>query len=149
MKLKYKIIDNFLHKEDFITLKNSIINKEFSWYFQDLINGNHAKNDYMVDNSIEYLQEMSGSFNKESPCWAGYHSLYVDCFGNIFPCFYYMEKNMIVKNIKNISIKELWGSKEYHSFRKKLLSCKECFFVCQMELNALFNKFNFLTKRKK
>jgi len=45
MKLKYKIIDNFLHKEDFITLKNSIINKEFSWYFQDLINGNHAKND--------------------------------------------------------------------------------------------------------
>lgn len=46
MKLKYKIIDNFLHKEDFITLKNSIINKEFSWYFQDLINAKHSKNDF-------------------------------------------------------------------------------------------------------
>ena len=45
MKLKYKIIDNFLDKEDFITLKNSIINEEFSWYFQDLINANHGKND--------------------------------------------------------------------------------------------------------
>jgi len=45
MRNKYTVIDNFLNKEDFITLKNSIINKEFSWYFQDLINDNHSKND--------------------------------------------------------------------------------------------------------
>jgi hypothetical protein len=45
MRNKYTVIDNFLNKEDFITLKNSIINKEFSWYFQDLINNNHSKDD--------------------------------------------------------------------------------------------------------
>jgi MoaA/NifB/PqqE/SkfB family radical SAM enzyme len=99
------------------------------------------QNQHMVDNSIEYLEEMAGGFNKGKLCWAGYHSLYADCYGNIFPCFYYMEKNLAVNNVNNISLNKIWKSREFDTLRRKLLHCHKCFFVCQMELNTLYNKF--------
>jgi len=99
----------------------------------------YVKEGYMVDNSIEYLKEMCDGFSKNNECWAGFQSLYVDCYGDIFPCYYYIEKNWCINNIKNGSLKELWKSKDYGLLRKKLLTCKNCSFVCHKELNTLFN----------
>lgn len=117
--------------------------------YQDVIEfiKNYAKNGKIIDNSFDYLNEMSGGFNAANPCWAGYHSLYVDCYGKIFPCFYYMERDLPVENIRVISVSQLWKSPQYNLIRKKLLNCQKCFFLCQMELNSLFNKFNIFTKK--
>lgn len=104
----------------------------------------YSRKRYMVDNSVEYLKEMLRGFSSNKPCWAGYHSIYVDCYGNIFPCFYYIEKNIAIDNLKNATLKKIWSKKNYNDLRKKLLRCKKCSFICQMELNALFNKFRFL-----
>lgn len=41
----YKIIDNFLDKEDFINIKNKIESYDFPYYLQKQININHNKND--------------------------------------------------------------------------------------------------------
>ena len=35
MKLKIKVIDNFLNKEFFLTLQNLILGEHFSWFFND------------------------------------------------------------------------------------------------------------------
>ena len=67
----------------------------------------YAKKGNMIDNSIEYLKEMLGKFNRDRLCWAGYHSLYVDCYGKIFPCFYYMEKDSAFGHISSNSIQKV------------------------------------------
>lgn len=104
----------------------------------------YAKEGVMIDNSIRYLEAMKNGFRNNLECWAGFQSLFVDCYGSIFPCYYYMEKNWGVNNTENISLKELWKSKNYQSLRKKLLKCNSCSFICHMELNALFNMYKHL-----
>jgi hypothetical protein len=42
---KYKIIDNFLEKNNFLELKNILESNTFPWYFQKLINQYHNLND--------------------------------------------------------------------------------------------------------
>ncbi len=126
-----------------IDIKNPAEQKEVVKYLIDCV-----KNGYMVDNSIEYLTEMTGGFNRDKPCWAGYHSMFIDCYGDVFPCFYYAQKGMAAANITNSYIKDLWYSRIYHERRKSLLACHKCFVICEMELNNLFNKFN-IAKTKK
>jgi hypothetical protein len=43
--MKYKIIDNFLNKEDFEKIKNIVINFNFPWFYQELINPGHSLED--------------------------------------------------------------------------------------------------------
>ena len=49
-KLKYKIIDNFLSKEDFLVIKNAMTSNEFSWHLEPNINMDHInlKNDFSM-----------------------------------------------------------------------------------------------------
>jgi len=128
--------------QDEFTSENLNINDQKK--FEAVVNKikSYALKGEMVDNSLEYLNDLKNGLNQHKPCWAGYHSLYVDCFGNFFPCFYYMENNKVINNLSQTSVKEIWKSSEYQVLRKELLHCHDCFFICQMELNCLFNKFN-------
>jgi hypothetical protein len=37
MKVKYKIIDNFLEKKDFLNIKNTMLSKTFTWYYSNCV----------------------------------------------------------------------------------------------------------------
>ena len=45
MKVKYKIIDNFISKKDLKNINKLVMGKNFPWYFQDQINFKHSKKD--------------------------------------------------------------------------------------------------------
>ena len=40
MKLKYKVVDNFLPKENFNIIKNLIFNSNFNWFYSPDVNSN-------------------------------------------------------------------------------------------------------------
>lgn len=54
MKIKYKVIDNFLPKENFIILKSLLLGKDFSWfYFPDI-----SFKDVKSKSSLFYMQHL-------------------------------------------------------------------------------------------
>ena len=104
-----------------------------------------GRKDPFIDNSIRYLEHLKcyaeGNF-PDINCFAGYHSILIDCYGNIFPCFQYFENNEAIKRVGEYTdIKELWYGRDYNKIRKELLKCRECFFICQMEPNEIYNSF--------
>jgi len=95
-----------------------------------------------IENSVSGLKLLKHqSRGKPLPitCYAGYASLFVDCYGNIFPCLGYVEKGKYVDNIRQTSLKDLWYSDRYRRFRNRLKGCRDCYFPCQNELNLLYN----------
>jgi radical SAM protein with 4Fe4S-binding SPASM domain len=104
------------------------------------------KQDGFIDNSNRYLKHLNCYLTNSYPdikCYAGYHSILIDSYGNIFPCYQYYENDDSISHINEISsIKEFWYSHSYQKLRRELLNCKECFFVCQMEPNEIYNTYS-------
>jgi len=42
--MNYKIIDNFLQKKDFLKIKDTVLNVDFPWYYEPIINDLHEEN---------------------------------------------------------------------------------------------------------
>jgi len=43
--IKYKVIDNFLEREEFARLQTFLMSWDFPWYYQAIINGDHDMED--------------------------------------------------------------------------------------------------------
>ena len=43
--MQYKVVDNFLDPQDFEQIKNTMLDYNFPWYFQDQVNPNHTEQD--------------------------------------------------------------------------------------------------------
>ena len=95
-----------------------------------------------LENSKAYLKLFKEHFKgRKLPlrCYAGWTTCLVDTYGNIFPCAYLMMINKPAGNIKDVSLKDYWRSREYNKVRKEIKSCRECFWNCNTELSLLFN----------
>jgi hypothetical protein len=44
--MKYKVIDNFLEKEEFLKIKNEIIGSEFPWFFNSTVASKKSKDGF-------------------------------------------------------------------------------------------------------
>lgn len=103
------------------------------------------KNDYdgvVIENSPSHLKLFHNFFaGLPSPisCSAGYNSLAVDCYGNIFPCVPWINWGKATGNIIHSSLTELWNSPDYQQQREQTSNCRECLLNCQTELNLLFD----------
>jgi hypothetical protein len=65
MKSKYEIIDNFLPKEDFIKLKDTILHYNFPWFFQNQINHLHSlKDTSFYFTHVIYVDEQNSNHYK-------------------------------------------------------------------------------------
>lgn len=96
----------------------------------------------LIENSPAHLRLLRSSFSGlPSPvrCRAGYNSLAVDCYGDVFPCFPWISWSKPVGNIREGSLVELWKSPEYQLVRDKVSSCRDCYLNGQLELNLLFD----------
>ena len=94
-----------------------------------------------IENSPAHLRLFRRSFAGEaSPvrCSAGYNSLAVDCYGNIFPCVPWINWGKATGNIKTGSLTEVWRSPDYQREREITARCRDCYLNCQAELNLLF-----------
>jgi hypothetical protein len=66
--MKYKIIDNFLEKEEFIKIKNMMLNNNFPWYY---------------NNSVSYKDKQDGFYFTHS--FYCNNQIYSDKYNLIFP----------------------------------------------------------------
>lgn len=95
-----------------------------------------------LENSPAHLRLFRSSFaGLPSPvtCRAGYNSLAVDCYGDVFPCFPWVCWGKSVGNVREGSLVALWNSPEYKLSRNKVSSCRDCYLNGQVELNLLFD----------
>jgi MoaA/NifB/PqqE/SkfB family radical SAM enzyme len=92
----------------------------------------------LVDNSPEYLDFFKNHFRGESlpiPCYAAYSSLMINAYGEIFPCFPWIERKKTVGDIRETPLRDFWASEAYNERRREISACRECFWNCHSELN--------------
>lgn len=103
---------------------------------------NAAKEGLGIENSPAHLRLLRSAFaGLPSPvkCRAGYNSLLVDCYGDVFPCFPFISWGKLAGNVRHGSLVELWNSPEYQRHRDCVSTCHACYLNGQLELNLLFD----------
>ncbi|MDQ3191340.1 MAG: SPASM domain-containing protein [Bacteroidota bacterium] len=64
-------------------------------------------------------------------CWKLWHSCVITWDGLIVPCCFDKDATHKLGNLKNNSFSEIWKSKEYYEFRKKVLNSRKEIDICQ------------------
>jgi MoaA/NifB/PqqE/SkfB family radical SAM enzyme len=101
----------------------------------------------MLENSAGMLRLFEPSFlGQPSPlrCFAGYNSIAVDNFGEIYPCLPWLNWGRSVGNVRDRPLTRFWYAPEYRAIREKTAQCRECYLNCQAELNLLFQPWRLL-----
>ena len=94
-----------------------------------------------IDTSIEYLKLFKNFFRDEPlplECYAGYVTMVVDEYGDMFPCFPYMEMGRPGCNIRRMPLREYWRSEELNRMRKEIRDCRKCYWNNQTETSLMF-----------
>lgn len=95
-----------------------------------------------LENSPAHVRLFHASFAglpSPVPCRAGYNSLAVDCYGNLFPCVPWINWGRTTGSIVNDSLSRIWNSHAYQTHRETTGLCRDCYLNCQTELNLLFH----------
>lgn len=103
----------------------------------------------VIENSTDYLEMLKEFYRGNrvlKRCYAPYCFCAVDCFGNVFPCWQWIQKNKSIGNIKDNSLKQIWHSPQYSKVRKELRNCNACTFHCHTEMNLLYKWFDALCR---
>lgn len=98
---------------------------------------------FSIDTTVEYFELFKDSFAGKLlpiPCFAGFVTYAIDPYGNIYPCFSWVEMNKPLANIRQISLKDYWNCEEMRKVREETKKCRACFWNNQTELNVFFNK---------
>jgi len=94
-----------------------------------------------LENSGTHLRLFHHSFAgypSPVPCVAGYNSLAVDCYGDVFPCVPWINWGKTTGNVSSGKVADLWRSTSYQEERETIARCRDCYLNCQTELNLLF-----------
>lgn len=97
----------------------------------------------MIENSPRHLAMIERSFRGEPmplDCYAGYNSLGVDCYGEIYPCVPWFNWGRSAGNVHGQSLKAWWYSREAQRLRENIARCEGCYLNCQAELNIVFSR---------
>lgn len=104
---------------------------------------NIRKRSKAIENSLAYLKLFKDAFaGKKLPfsCYAGYATLCVGAYGDIYPCFPRMEAEIEKgPNVREMSVQRYWYSSRVLEDREKIRGCRECFWNNQTEINLLFH----------
>jgi MoaA/NifB/PqqE/SkfB family radical SAM enzyme len=95
-----------------------------------------------IENSPSHVRLFRTAFSGQSSplrCYAGYNSLAVDCYGEIYPCVPWYNWRHAAGNLRDHDLAGFWYSKEYDGVRREIRSCRKCTLNCQAELNLLFD----------
>ncbi len=100
---------------------------------QAVLRERHAQG--VIDNSLAYLDLVPRALRGEpSPlrCYAPWTSVVVDAYGDVYPCFPFMERK---QPVGRLPLARLWRSKAYAQARERLAGCTACLWNCHTELN--------------
>jgi len=75
---------------------------------------------------------------RELKCTAGSNSIYIDAYGDVYPCLFYPLK---LGNIKQDTLENIYKSPQAHLVREKIgkLECPQCWVECEVyrEINKI------------
>jgi len=68
-------------------------------------------------------------------CHAGFASIVVDCYGDVYPCHPWANWRQMPTAAKAGNLREVWASDGYGAIRKLTQDCRRCYLNCQAELS--------------
>lgn len=95
----------------------------------------------ILENSEAYLSLFPRCFDGlPSPvrCRAPETSLVVDCYGRVFPCVPLSEVDRPIGRVTGAELASFWKGGAYAEARKRLASCRACYWNCHTEMNLLW-----------
>jgi radical SAM protein with 4Fe4S-binding SPASM domain len=102
--------------------------------------GHHA----FIDNTDAYLSLFGAAWRGEpSPlrCYAPYHNLLIDSYGNVFPCALpFSNGDAPIGNVRATRVGDFWRSEAYQARRRELDGCRACYWNCHTEANLLYQR---------
>ena len=96
-----------------------------------------------IDSSDEYLSLFGHALRGEpSPlrCYVGYDHIQVDCYGNIYPCFFWYEMGHAIGNTHDTPLRDFWRSEQCQAARIRTCACHDCYWNCHTEMNLLYDQ---------
>jgi len=96
-----------------------------------------------IDNTDDYLDLTRKILSGETArlkCFAPYTDLFLDPYGNVYPCNYYLGLNRPIMKYRPGNLRALWYSREYRRRRLELAHCGRCNYLCHRELSLIFNR---------
>lgn len=89
--------------------------------------------------SYEFLRGIPDFYKnrrKRLRCLTGYISCDIDSYGDIYHCYYFVEK---VGNIRENSFSKIWNSEKFNNQRKSKINCQSCWQSCYIEPSIRFS----------
>ena len=99
-----------------------------------------------IESSVGYLKLFKDAIRgKHLPisCFAGYATVSIDSYGDIYPCFPRAEMGLGQNppNIRDTRLREFWNSEGMKKIRHDIKDCRVFFWNNQTEVNLLFHPF--------
>jgi MoaA/NifB/PqqE/SkfB family radical SAM enzyme len=91
--------------------------------------------DFFLEHIPTYLKDKGFMI----PCYSGFYSIYIDPYGNVYPCLFINKK---MGNIKDPNFfKEVWNSREFKDARNdiKKRQCPNCWTECETNHSLYFD----------
>lgn len=95
------------------------------------------KKDPFVDSTPGYLDLFERCLRGEPlprACRAGYLSMTLDCFGNVYRCFPYGLHGIPEPGFAGAGPAAAWRSGRYQALRRGMEECRECYWNCHTEM---------------
>lgn len=102
-----------------------------------------AAREPIIENTISYLKLFKDHYKGNPlpiPCYAGYATIAIDSWGEVFPCFTYSMMEKSFGNIRKNSLLDFWKSKQAKHMRDECFECRQCYWNNQTEINLMFSK---------
>ena len=96
-----------------------------------------------IENTVDYLKLFKESY-RGTPlpvrCYAGYVTLAVDSWGDLYPCFPWAEMRRSAGNTRDTSLAEFWQAQAGRDMRDEAGACRDCYWNNHTELNLMMSK---------
>lgn len=99
----------------------------------DFVNGNSLITS--IDKYSRYSKRADGTYQLKNKllneCWRMWSSCVITWDGKVVPCCFDKDALHQLGDIKQLSLKKIWNSKNYINFRKQLLTNRKSIDICQ------------------
>lgn len=95
-----------------------------------------------IENTVEYLELFRDAFRGRPlpiQCHAGYVTLAVDSWGDIYPCFPWAEMRRAAGNVRQTRLAAFWQSEQAAKMRNEASHCRDCYWNNHTELNLMLS----------
>lgn len=111
-------------------------------------------NKLKMDNLIGYLDEVcikgrieTRGYNSDKPCYLPWYAPYITWDGNVSPCDFYCENEIVFGNVFEEPFMKIWNNRKAQEFRRNLVRRRTGICTrCGVEEDFIYNSYWFLRK---